>query len=314
MGFKKQAIAALSVVSLLATSIGITDSTSANTQNNDYVQEELIQSDSPISVTCANIQNVINSIDTVGIVRLVEDCRVNLIIPSNKVIYLQLIDVQDDGTMPIEHNLMDDGGDTITIEEMGHLIYHGNGGSISNSTEGKSIINNKSNGNVSLTGEGEFRATNGAYTFTNSGAIYATFDGNYSGTRIRNNDPGIIWVTSGVFDNTEEVEPFIVNGCRLNGNSVVSALPEGKTHLDSYYNFINSFPSNGLRLPVGSSIDFQLDYWEYVFANNSGWFYTESPALNISLYPEGKYIFDVISAGEAEVSHEKGVLRLLVMK
>lgn len=300
MGFKRQAIAALSIVSLLVTSIGLTNSASAEwAEDGSWVLTP--------GVTCAEAQNAINNAsypsrnNNYKEVRIVEDCSANLTIPSGKNIMLSLYSEYDDelgNRQQKYYNLSDKGGDTITVEEGATLFLAGSPvydelpysvATISNSTSGKSVINNHGTvrTGVNLTAE------NGAYLATNSGKLY-TIGGVYTGGTFRNNSTGKTYIAMGIFSNVNGIQQYIVNGMKLDEGTgrVVSDLPSGKEPFADYPYILTE-----KKLPVGYSFTLSNEYADLADAIEMKLGYSDESILSITGSNQEGWTFTVVGAG-----------------
>lgn len=279
MGVKTRAIASLTMASILVASAGLASNfaSAAYDENGDYIPTP--------EATCAELQDAINNTpvndyDGFSSVQLSESCSANLVIPSGKKVKLSL--------WP-DHNLTNDGGDTITVEEGAVFYYDGTGydSIISNTTNGKAIINN--HGLVRLF-EANLKAENGAYTTINSGELNILVGGNYTGTKISNT--GTLRITDGTFDNTNEIKPYVVNGRKIDEstNEVISSLLDGEEPLSAY----NKLPY-GIKLPVGYTFTLKTPYADYADAFNAR--FESNGVLEVTGSNQEGWTFTITSAG-----------------
>lgn len=294
MGWKKRVMTALSIVSLLVASVGVADFALADrTEAGSWTPAP--------GVTCAEVQNAINNLDEHssnfdGIkhsVRIIEDCSANLVIPSGKTVELSLYSEDENGERTY-HSLINDGGDTITVEEGASFYYEGwDEQSISNNTQGRSIINNRGKVHI-LTGT--FKAENGAYTFTNSGELNV-IGNNFTGVAIRNT--GKLNIAGGTFDNTEVIKPYIVSGSKLSGNRVVSALPDGTSFSEEYTGVLNYVNNKGF--PVGYSFYFKSHYPELANVFEAGFSSSDEGVLRVTGSNDEGWTFTIMGVGKANL-------------
>lgn len=295
MGFKKKAIATLSIVSLLTTSIGIADFATA-----DMVSEP--DTITMHATTCAEAQNAINRLNENAStfnsiqqgIRITEDCSANLVIPSGKTILLFLYSEGENGQRTY-HNLTDNGDDTITVAEGASLYYEGSGSSdgyVANTTDGKSIINN--GGKVHII-SGNFKAENGAYSFINTGEL-DLLGGNYIGFSVKEGETGKIRITDGTFDNVGTIEQYVVAGARLDKDTGTIGSVSSRDMLD-LPEYLDCTP-----LPVGYTDHFSTKHVDYFDATETVLFSSAESVLKITGSPKEGWTFNVVGVGQSDIS------------
>ena len=142
-----------------------------------------------VYTTCGELQNAVYTAS--GRVQLSigqEECAINLVIPSGKDVLFRNV------------NLINDGGDTITVQEGGRIELDLS--TVRNNTSGKAIVKNSG---LTLLMDVTMNAENGAYTIINSGEINSLYL-NATGFKVENT--GTIRISSGRTDNKEEAAKY----------------------------------------------------------------------------------------------------------
>lgn len=350
MGCKKRAVVSLAVASLLAVGTGFANFALADTATVNQEQSKIAELPSPVragfgswtttvDATCADVQNVINDVEQSGAIRLTESCAINLVIPSNKTIYLTLhseqvpeqtpeetpepapeevpqvynsesIEAPDEPTTetptetlkPTYASLTNNSGDTITVEEGAVLYFEGSGDAneyLANDDNNGSSIINNHGTTYILSGT--IRAVNGAYTFTNDGEINL-LGGNYVGNSFRNND-GKVRIAGGTFDNIEELRPYIIGGHELNAETrtVGSILSDEENPLTVYNSTLIAMSNS--KLPVGYSFTIKTDYPEYADAMEALFASSDESVIEVTGSNSEGWTFTVTGAGQVSLAY-----------
>ena len=177
-----------------------------------------------VPATCASLQQEINDApDFIYTpIALEEDCQADIVIPASK--YIRLWASTPNGTTTTEFTLINNEGDTITVEE-GAKILLGEG-TFKNTSTGKAVI--KNSGLVAVGGS-KIVSENGSYTFINNGEINIE-DAEITGFKVDNSESSILRIAHGTIDDEEAAEPYVTGciNCEIgsDGTGGMFSLPE----------------------------------------------------------------------------------------
>lgn len=257
MGFRKHVLTMITAVVLVATNVGLVNLVIADmAEENEPGRQEL-------AVTCDEAQEVIDNLDehadSFGAIkrsiRITEDCRADLVIPSGKTVLLSLHSKDENG-QDVYYHLTNDEGDTITVEEGASLYYEGSGQPteyLANTAEGKAVINNF--GKVHIL-SGTLKAESEALVIKNAGE-FDVLGGDFAG-KVQNEDSGRLRIANGTFDDVDGVKPFVIAGADMDEQTGgVRFIGDSIAHSPSqdYWPF-----EDGARAEVGATFTIRSNY------------------------------------------------------